>query len=46
MGLSAGWVTNPTHGLTLNQQVAVLGNGVLALQASIAFDLVCPRLEL
>lgn len=33
MGLPAGWVTNPVHELTANQQITVLGNGVLALQA-------------
>jgi hypothetical protein len=34
MGLPSGWVTNPHHGLTSNQQLAALGNGVLPAQAS------------
>lgn len=33
MGLPAGWVTDPAHGLTANQQITALGNGVLPLQA-------------
>ena len=33
MGLEAGWVTDPAHDLTGNQQLAALGNGVLPLQA-------------
>lgn len=33
MGLPTGWVTAEPHGLTLNQQTAVLGNGVLPIQA-------------
>ena len=33
MGLAPGWVTNPAHGLTANQQTTALGNGVLPLQA-------------
>ncbi|TDO92381.1 DNA (cytosine-5)-methyltransferase 1 [Enemella evansiae] len=36
MGLPAGWVTDDGHGLTDNQQIAVLGNGVLPGQASAA----------
>ncbi|MFM2721652.1 DNA (cytosine-5-)-methyltransferase [Microbacterium mcarthurae (nom. nud.)] len=38
MGLEPGWVTNPDHGLTDNQQLAALGNGVLPLQAVQALD--------
>lgn len=38
MGLPAGWVTNPAHELTPNQQVAALGNGVLPLQAATVFQ--------
>lgn len=38
MGLPAGWVTAPEHGLTANQQNTALGNGVLPLQAVIAHD--------
>ncbi|WP_225222839.1 DNA cytosine methyltransferase [Rhodococcus ruber] len=33
MGLPAGWVTDACHGLTANQQLASLGNGVLPRQA-------------
>lgn len=38
MGLPAGWVTDPEHGLTANQQNTALGNGVLPLQAVVALD--------
>ncbi|WP_087485369.1 DNA cytosine methyltransferase [Brachybacterium massiliense] len=38
MGLPAGWVTDPGHGLTAAQQNAALGNGVLPLQAVVALD--------
>lgn len=38
MGLPAGWVTNLTHGLTPNQQITALGNGVLPLQALFAIS--------
>jgi len=33
MGLPPGWVTRPGLGLTMNQQITALGNGVLPLQA-------------
>ncbi|MBN9607639.1 DNA cytosine methyltransferase [Cumulibacter manganitolerans] len=33
MGLEPGWVTDPGYGLTQNQQITALGNGVLPLQA-------------
>jgi len=33
MGLPSGWITDPIHQLTANQQIAALGNGVLPLQA-------------
>ena len=36
MGLPAGWVTDPHHGLTPNQQLAALGNGVLPAQGILA----------
>ena len=39
MGLPAVWVTDPARELTLNQQLAALGNGVLPLQALFAIDL-------
>ncbi|WP_409048473.1 DNA (cytosine-5-)-methyltransferase [Microbacterium sp. HA-8] len=38
MGLPTGWVTDPFHGLTPNQQAAALGNGVLPLQAANALE--------
>ena len=34
MGLPDGWVTRPSHGLTSNQQLTALGNGVLPAQAA------------
>ena len=34
MGLKRGWVTEPAHGLTDNQQLTPLGNSVLPLQAT------------
>ncbi len=36
MGLPTGWVTDERHGLTLNQQLTALGNGVLPRQATTA----------
>lgn len=33
MGLPDGWVTGESHGLTANQQISALGNGVLPAQA-------------
>ena len=36
MGLPPGWVTESAHGLTPNQQITALGNGVLPLQAIVA----------
>lgn len=36
MGLPLGWVTDSDHGLTPNQQITALGNGVLPLQACAA----------
>lgn len=36
MGVPAGWVTDPVRGLTPNQQITALGNGVLPLQAILA----------
>lgn len=38
MGLPTGWVTDPTQGLTPNQQITALGNGVLPLQATFAIN--------
>ena len=36
MGLPAGHVTDPAIGLTRNQQLKVLGNGVVPQQAALA----------
>lgn len=36
MGLPKDWVTSSMHGLTANQQLTALGNGVLPLQAVVA----------
>lgn len=42
MGLESGWVTNPDFGLSANQQVNALGNGVLPLQAITALRTIRP----
>jgi len=39
MGLPAGWVTDPALRLTRNEQLRMLGNGVVPQQASLAFRL-------
>lgn len=39
MGLPAGWVTDPAIGLTRNQQLKALGNGVVPQQAALALRL-------
>jgi DNA (cytosine-5)-methyltransferase 1 len=36
MGLPDGWVTAPEIGLTRNQQLRALGNGVVPQQAAFA----------
>jgi DNA (cytosine-5)-methyltransferase 1 len=36
MGLPEGWVTAPEIGLTRNQQLRALGNGVVPQQAAFA----------
>ena len=38
MGLPTGWVTDARHGLTTNQQLTALGNGVLPRQAVVALE--------
>lgn len=43
MGLPAGWVTDPAIGLTRNQQLKALGNGVVPQQAFHALSLMWPR---
>lgn len=42
MGLPAGWVTDPAIGLTRNQQLKALGNGVVPQQAALALSLLLP----
>lgn len=43
MGLPAGWVTDPQHRPTGNQQLSSLGNGVLPLQALTALRVLRDR---
>lgn len=38
MGLPPGWGTDMSHGLTTNQKLAALGNGVLPRQAVLAVE--------
>jgi len=38
MGLPQGWVTDLSHGLTTNQKLAALGNGVLPRKAVLALE--------
>lgn len=38
MGLPAGHVTDPAIGLTRNQQLKALGNGVVPLQCATALE--------
>lgn len=44
MGLPAGWVTE-VPGLTRNQQLKLLGNGVVPQQAAEAVRLLFPLVE-
>ena len=39
MGLPAGWVTDPAIGISRNDQLKVLGNGVVPRQAALAVSL-------
>ena len=45
MGLPETWVTTPNCGLTPNQQITALGNGVLPLQAACALQAVLDASE-
>lgn len=36
MGWPAGWVTDPAIGLTYNEQITAIGNGVVPQQADTA----------
>ena len=38
MGLPAGWVTDPAIGISRNDQLKALGNGVVPHQAALAID--------
>ena len=42
MGLPSGWVTEPYHDLSPNQQITALGNGVVPLQAALAIQAAPP----
>ena len=44
MGLPAGHVTDPAIGITRNEQLKALGNGVVPQQAHLALSLAWPRL--
>lgn len=43
MGLPAGHVTDPAIGLTRNQQLKALGNGVVRQQAELAVRILIER---
>jgi DNA (cytosine-5)-methyltransferase 1 len=43
MGLPDGWVTAPDIGLSWNEQVKALGNGVVPQQAQLALSIMWPR---
>jgi DNA (cytosine-5)-methyltransferase 1 len=43
MGLPEAWVTDPAIGLTWNEQVKALGNGVVPQQAELALSILWPR---
>jgi DNA (cytosine-5)-methyltransferase 1 len=38
MGLPDGWVTDPSIGISRNDQLKALGNGVVPQQAALALD--------
>jgi DNA (cytosine-5)-methyltransferase 1 len=39
MGLPDGWVTDPTIGISHNNQLKALGNGVVPQQAKLALEM-------
>ena len=45
MGLPEGWVTSPVIGLTRNQQLKALGNGVVPQQAELALSILWHRMS-
>ena len=45
MGLPAGWVTDPSLGLSRVQQLRLLGNGVVPQQAELALRLMLDRIK-
>lgn len=44
MGLDAGHVTDPQIGLSRNEQLKILGNGVMPAQAGLALAMLLPRI--
>jgi DNA (cytosine-5)-methyltransferase 1 len=44
MGLPAGWVTD-VPGVSRNEQLKALGNGVVPRQAAVAVELLLARLQ-
>ena len=44
MGLDEGHVTDPAIGLTRNEQLRALGNGVVPQQAALALSILLPRM--
>lgn len=43
MGLPDGWVTDPDIGISRNDQLKALGNGVVPQQAALALDVLLQR---
>lgn len=43
MGVPAGWITDPALGLTANEQLKLIGNGVVPQQAAAALAYVLAR---
>lgn len=43
MGLPDGWVTDPAIGVSRNDQLKALGNGVVPQQAALALDVLLQR---
>lgn len=43
MGLPDGWVTDPAIGISRNDQLKALGNGVVPQQAALALDVLLQR---
>ena len=45
MGIPEGWVTDPVIGITRNQQLKMLGNGVVPLSAQLALSIMSKNAE-